>query len=47
MGILNDHHKVLEKLNTTGIQMPDKVFDYILCASSSDEKPLSSAYTND
>jgi hypothetical protein len=37
MGILDEHHKILQKMNTTGIKMEDKICDYYLYLSSADE----------
>lgn len=36
MGILDQHHRVLQKLNTTEQKMTDKIFDYVIYLSSDD-----------
>jgi len=39
MSILDQHHRVLNDLNTTGKKMSDRIFDYILPLSTGDEEP--------
>jgi glutamate mutase epsilon subunit len=39
MGILDEHHKLLKKLNTQGHKLSDKIFDYFIPLSTDDEDP--------
>ena len=38
MGILDEHHRILKKMNNTGSEMRDRIFDYIINLSSCDEE---------
>ena len=38
--ILQEHHVILKKLNTTGSKLRDRIFDYYLYFSSADEQPF-------
>ena len=38
MGILDEHHRVLKKINTSDKKLSERIFDYILPLSSCDEK---------
>jgi hypothetical protein len=37
MGILDEHHRLLQKLNTTDTKMEEKIFDYYLYLDTEDE----------
>ena len=37
MGILDEHHRVLKKINTSDKKLSERIFDYIIPLSSCDE----------